>query len=76
MRISEDTLIMLARGGDGDAAACLQVADREPDTTLLEKHFSFTKKRGFSCKGELPRNSKHNTIIGMPIVGMPVVSVK
>lgn len=64
MRISEQTLVLLARGGDEDAIRVLKIVENETKSNLLETEFYFQVGPGLFHTAQL--DSRRRTVMGMP----------
>ena len=64
MRISEQTLVLLARGGCEDAIRVLGVVENETAKSLLETEFHFQPGPGIFHTSAL--DSRKRTVLGMP----------
>jgi len=66
MRLSYETLVSLARGGDEEAIGVLRNAENKTSRQLEETEFYFQEGLGLFYMV----NDRRKTIIGMPIVNL------
>lgn len=66
MRLSQDTLIMLARSGDDQAVKVLQTVENETNPVIRETEYHFHNYHGLFYVP--PMRTRHNTLMGIPVM--------